>query len=328
MKKKITNDMAQAQYHGTVQPAAHLNAEADAAALRKAMKGLGTDEAAIINVIAHRNNAQRQEIKIKYKLLHGRDLIEDLHSELGGHFRTAVLALMETKAVYDAHCLRNAMKGLGTDESVLIETLATRSNQEIKDIVAAYSTAFKRNLEKDVVSETSGNFKRLLVSLCQGARDESPSVDHEKAKREAQELYEAGEKHWGTDESKFNFIIASRSLPQLKATFEEYAKIAKRDILSSIDREMSGDVKRAFKAVAQCAYARPAYFAERLHRSMQGAGTDDDTLIRLVVTRSEIDLAEIKQVFLASYGKTLTSWIEADVSGDYRKLLVAIVGPN
>ena len=320
--------MAQAQYHGTVQPAAQFNSEADAAALRKAMKGLGTDEAAIINVIAHRNNAQRQEIKLKYKLLHGRDLIEDLHSELGGHFRTAVLALMETKAVYDSHCLRNAMKGLGTDESVLIETLATRTNQEIKDIVAAYNTAFKRNLEKDVVSETSGNFKKLLVSLCQGARDESLAVDHEKAKREAQELFEAGEKHWGTDESKFNFIIASRSIPQLKATFEEYAKIAKRDILSSIDREMSGDVKSAFKAVAQCAYNRPVYFAERLHHSMKGLGTDDDALIRLVVSRSEIDLAEIKQVFLASYGKTLSSWIEADVSGDYRKLLVAIVGPN
>nr|BAD99420.1 annexin [Ephydatia fluviatilis] len=321
--------MAQAQqYNGTVQPAAHFDAEADAAALRKAMKGVGTDEAAIINVIAHRSNAQRQELKLKYKLLHGRDLIEDLHSELSGHFRSAVLALMETKAVYDAHCLRNAMKGLGTDESVLIEILGTRTNQEIKDIVAAYSTVFKRNLEKDVVSETSGNFKRLLVSLCQGARDESLTVDHEKAKREAQELYEAGEKHWGTDESKFNFIIASRSLPQLKATFEEYAKVAKRDIISSIGREMSGDVKRAFQTAAQCAYARPAYFAERLHHSMKGAGTDDDTLVRLVVTRSEIDLAEIKRVFLAAYGKTLTSWIEADVSGDYRKLLVAIVGPN
>ena len=51
-------------------------------------------------------------------------------------------------------------------------------------------------------------------------------MDHEKAKREAQELYEAGEKHWGTDESKFNFIIASRSLLQLKATFDEYAKVS------------------------------------------------------------------------------------------------------
>ena len=59
----------------------------------------------------------------------------------------------------------------------------------------------------------------------QGARDESPAVDHEKAKREAQELYAAGEKRWGTDESKFNLIFTSRSLPQLKATFEEYAKV-------------------------------------------------------------------------------------------------------
>ena len=28
-------------------------------------------------------------------------------------------------------------------------------------------TVFKRNLEQDVVSETSGNFKKFLVSLCQ-----------------------------------------------------------------------------------------------------------------------------------------------------------------
>ena len=65
----------------------------------------------------------------------------------------------------------------------------------------------------------------LTLSM-QGARDESPSVDHEKAKREAQELFSAGEKQWGTDESKFNFIIGSRSIPQLKATFDEYTKVS------------------------------------------------------------------------------------------------------
>ena len=46
-----------------------------------------------------------------------------------------------------------------------------------------------------------------------------------KAQREARELYQAGEQRWGTDESKFNQIIAVRSHPQLRATFDEYVKV-------------------------------------------------------------------------------------------------------
>ena len=33
---------------------------------------VGTDEKAIISVVAHRSNAQRQEIKVKFKALYGK----------------------------------------------------------------------------------------------------------------------------------------------------------------------------------------------------------------------------------------------------------------
>ena len=49
---------------------------------------------------------------------------------------------------------------------------------------------FKRNLEKDIASETSGHFKRLLVSQCNAARDENPNVDIAKAEKDAKDIFE------------------------------------------------------------------------------------------------------------------------------------------
>lgn len=58
-----------------------------------------------------------------------------------------------------------------------------------------------------------------------------------------QRLYAAGEKRWGTDEAVFNSILVLQSYPQLRAVFEQYAKITKKDIEDSIKSEMSGDLK-------------------------------------------------------------------------------------
>lgn len=55
---------------------------------------------------------------------------------------------------------------------------------------------------------------------------------------------------------------------------------------------------------------RPSYFAEKLYKSMKGAGTDEQTLTRVMVTRSEIDMVQIKQRFQEHYGKTLASFIK------------------
>lgn len=294
-------------------------------ALRKAMKGLGTDEKAIIALLTDVSNEQRQVLKAAYKQMYGRDLVDDLKSELGGKLEKVVLALMTPAVFYDARELRAAMKGAGTDEGCLIEILASRSNSEIARIKAAYKKDLDRDLEADLSSETSGNFKYLLVSLANGCRDESSDADEELAKENAQALQEAGVKKWGTDESMFNRILCSLSHSQLSLIFQEYENLTGKSMESAIKSEFAGDIQDGLLAIVQCARSKIDYFAARLHGSMKGGGTDDQTLIRVIISRSEIDLAAIREAFEATYGKPLAKFVKDDCSGDYERVLLALI---
>ena len=48
---------------------------------------------------------------------------------------------------------------------------------------------FDRNLEKDIVSDTKGDFRRLLVSVCNAGRDQSTQIDLGKAEKDAQDIH-------------------------------------------------------------------------------------------------------------------------------------------
>ena len=114
----------------------------DAEALRKAMKGFGTDEAALIKICANRTNSQRQQIKAAYKATFGRDLIADLKSELHGKFEDAMIALFAEPIEYDVDELRAAMKGLGTNEDTLIEIIASRPPHVLMPIKNKYQEKY------------------------------------------------------------------------------------------------------------------------------------------------------------------------------------------
>ncbi|XP_074031470.1 annexin B11-like isoform X3 [Leptinotarsa decemlineata] len=312
----------------TVVPAHPFDPRADAEILRKAMKGFGTDEKAIINVLTKRTNDQRLQIAIQFKTLYGKDLIKDLKSELSGNFENLVVAMMTPLPEFYAKELHDAMSGVGTDEDVLIEVLCTMSNNEIRTIRQAYHSMYYKPLESDLKGDTGGTFKRLMVSLCNACRDESMVTDHQKAAADAQALLRAGELRFGTDESTFNMILCQRNVAQLQLTFQEYQRITGHDIEQAIKNEFSGDCEEGFLAVVRSIKNKAAFFAKMLNKSMKGLGTNDSQLIRIVVTRSEIDMGEVKREYQSKYGESLAEAIKGDCSGHYKKCLLALIGES
>lgn len=109
---------------------------------------------------------------------------------------------------------------------------------------------------------------------------------------------------------------------------QEYEKLTGHTLEKDIKKEFSGDIEDAMVALLRCALNRSEFFARRLHMAMAGIGTNDRDLIRLVVTRSEIDMMDVKEEFQKKYGKALKSFIKGDTSGDYKHALYALIGEN
>lgn len=78
----------------------------------------------------------------------------------------------------------------------------------------------------------------------------------------------------------------------------------------AIENEFSGDIKDGLIAILQCTTNKAEFFAERLHKSMAGIGTNDRQLIRVIVTRCEVDLNDIKAAYERLFSKSLRSWIK------------------
>uniref|UniRef100_F1MWQ2 Annexin n=2 Tax=Bos TaxID=9903 RepID=F1MWQ2_BOVIN len=292
---------------GTIRDYAGFNPSVDAEAIRKAIRGIGTDEKTLISILTERTNAQRLLIAKEYQALCGKELKDDLKGDLSGHFKHLMVALVTPPAVFDAKQLKKSMKGMGTNEDALIEILTTRTSKQMQEIGHAYYTAYKKSLGDEISSETSGDFRKALLIL-------------------ANILYNAGEKRWGTDEDAFTDILCLRSFPQLKLTFDEYRNISQKDIEDSIKGELSGHFEDLLLAIVRCARNTPAFLAERLYRALKGAGTDEFTLNRIMVSRSEIDLLDIRAEFKKLSGYSLYSAIKSDTSGDYEITLLKICG--
>ncbi|XP_038050941.1 annexin A13-like [Patiria miniata] len=316
---------------GTIKPAEPFDMQADVAKLQKLLCSRPCEEA-LADLLTSRSSAQRQEIKQGYKAAAGKELMDDINKVLSSSkFKDVVVGLVDDSLQFAARCLYQAMKGMGTDEKALVDVLCTRArNVETTAIKETFQEMFGSGVEAMLKEETSEPFLKLLLTTAAATREEVPSADIEtQAKADADALIKAGEGRTSgpRDDAKFIEILATRSLIQLNlATFKYYDQKSKKGGIEKYLASEKGDEVDGYMALVKTAKGELIqFYVDRLYAAMKGLGTDDNLIIRTLISRSEIDLANIKQEFQAKYGTTLENFIKDDTSGDYCYILLRIL---
>ncbi|KAL0446688.1 UNVERIFIED_CONTAM: Annexin D5 [Sesamum latifolium] len=291
----------------------------DAMQLYRAFKGMGCDTAAVVNILAHRDATQRSLIEQEYRTMYSTELSKRLASELSGDVKKAVLLWMPDPATRDATIIRQALTGDVIDLKLLLKYFRPHPKYNLlnKYTLLGFMLSLSMIL----------NTRHLLLLACiSSMRYEGPEVDRAMAEHDAKSLYKAGEKRLGTDEKTFIHIFSERSRAHLAAVASAYHSMYGKSLKKAIKSETSGNFEFALLTILQCAENPGKFFAKVLHKAMKGMGTDDTTLIRVIVTRAEIDMQYIKAEYHTKHGKSLNDTVRKETSGHYRTFLLSLLG--
>ncbi|XP_068168059.1 annexin A1a [Antennarius striatus] len=225
-------------------------AQYDAQLLKLAMKGLGTDEATLIEILASRNNVEILDIKKAYKEEYKKDLEDDIRSDTSGDFKAALLTLCKagrTEGVCDqlidsdARCLYEAGEGRkGKDCSAFIEILTTRSAPHLRQVFERYSKYSKVDVAKAIDLQMKGDIERCLTAIvkCAGSR---PAYFAERLN--------LAMKGKGACKPVLTRIMVSRSEIDLKRIKEEYKKNYGKTLYQDILDDTKGDYEKILLAL-------------------------------------------------------------------------------
>ncbi|CAL1616184.1 unnamed protein product [Knipowitschia caucasica] len=222
----------------------------DAEQLKMAMKGLGTDEDTLIEILTSRTNNEILDIKKAYKNDYKKDLEDDIKSDTSGDFRKALLELckaartdgvVEQLIDSDARALYEAGEGRkGKDCSAFIEILSTRSAPHLRTVFERYSKYSKVDVAKAIDLEMKGDIESCLTAVvkCAGSR---PAFFAEK-------LYLAMEGK-GTRKNILTRIMVSRSEIDMKKIKEEYKKNYGKTLYQDILDDTKEDYEKILLAL-------------------------------------------------------------------------------
>ena len=124
------------------------------------------------------------------------------------------------------------------------------------------------------------------------------------------------------DKTEFINYIVTLSNDQRQDLRKAYKEAYKKELIDVVNKELSSDFKNTVVAYFK---DETEYDVEELKRAMKGAGTDEETLIEILTSRTPDEMKKINEKYQEVYNTTLEKDVIGDTSGNFLELLKGLL---
>jgi len=212
------------------------------------------------------------------------------------------------------------MKGLGTNEKMLIDNIGDKTPGDMKLIIASYKSQYNLDFVTDIKSECGGKFLDVLLALCNDPADWDA------------QLIRGAVAGMGTDESLLSEVLCTRSPAELKAAAASYQRLFSRNMEADVKSDVSGDLGKVYLSIFSPSRGtrsgNVAADVEALYKAGAGKlGTDENSFINIIAASSREHAEQLFYEYARKYGKALDVVIRDEMSGDAGKALATLATP-
>ena len=280
-------------------------------------------EEAILEVILNTDLDKRLEICNSYLSTYNRDLYSDIKSKLSGQFKEAAIHLFLPPSEFMAKMLKKGLKGFSIDESMIYEIFTSCNQEELKQIELAYKKETSKELSKEIEKNFPAAIRRNLLNLLNIQRNVNENPNKVECEKWAENLINAGENNWVSNEDIFREIFILRSPEELVLIGRFYFQKTGEQLLDVVEKKLTNKVRNLLRELLNNVIIPQELFADKINAALKNNNTS--LLNRILVARCQVDMPEIRNIYKIKYNNELRDDVKGRTNGLYQKLCLYLV---
>ena len=273
----------------------------------------------ILDTIMKNNLKNRVDIANYYQTTYGTSLFEEIKSKIGGDFGYCAAQMFLSPLDF---CIHHLQLGLKKANECAMEQLVSRTPEELKLIETKYNKTTGGDLKTDITKAFKGAVGNNIINLWNTKRVQNSNPNKKDCENYANTLINNKYKDWVENEEIFKEIFIERSPEELILIARYYLKNKGKNLIDDIEKELNGNNQLLLKEMLYNNIMPHEIFADKIKKAVKGLGTDEEMLSRALVSRCELDMGSMRDMYLTKYKISMKEDIIGDTSGSYQKLCV------